>query len=532
MTGQNKPSTIFWNGWVAGAILFFIALFVRYIGLKFGFPLFTHPDEGYLVNPIRWMSLYRTLDPGTYSYPAFASYYTNSLLFRMLSTLKFGVNYEFFYWKDPFFFYTAARLMTAIQGSLMPVIAWLIGRRLNNPVFAWSAAILFVFYSPFVLHSHYITVDIPLTLLMMLVLLCCLEYLNEKRLAWLLVAALLVAISAMEKYPGILSYGMVMVTIGIGAFTKDKLGNTLGWRYFIKMIGMTLIIVALGVLIFGFPFVKNFDFAWKQIMVETRSSHLGSDGLGWGGNLLYYLRTFYANAGLMVCLLGIVGIAATILQKDPAYLLLFFGSGYWIALSKLALHHARWSLPMMITPLLLAGLGISFLWRLSAKVKITRVILSIALIGLFGVYALQGVLTSVMLTWPDTRNEALHFMLENGITEDKSISEGYTPYFPNSKAFIFEYDLQNPDDKEFMVLSSLMGDRYAAEPVRYASENAYYANVRSRLTLVKEFVPTPDPDHPIDQLRAILEYVRRQLGGTESPFSTGPKLEIYRLPDG
>ena len=136
-----------------------------------------------------------------------------------------------------------------------------------------------------------------------------------------------------------------------------------------------------------------------------------------------------------------------------------------------------------------------------------------------------------MLTWSDTRNEALHYMEENGITEENTISEGYTPHNPNNKTYIYDFDIFEPGEKEYVVLSSLMFDRYQAEPDRYLVENAFYAQVRKNLVLVKQFQPDPVPNTVIDQLKAILEYLNRQLVNSDSPYLTGPKLEIYKLPD-
>ena len=146
-------------------VIFSIALLVRYIGLNFAFPLLTHPDEGIIMNRLRNMSVEHSLDPRSYPYPAFPSYYSKFIVLNALSKLRFGMNYGLGYWQDPLYFYTVSRLMTAVQGALLPVVAWFIGRKFKQSSFSWVAAVLFTFYPVFVLHSHYVTVDIPLTLL-------------------------------------------------------------------------------------------------------------------------------------------------------------------------------------------------------------------------------------------------------------------------------------------------------------------------------------------------------------------------------
>ena len=375
------------------------------------------------------------------------------------------------------------------------------------------------------------THDIPLTLYVMLVLLFCLNYLSSKKNLWLVLACVMVSIAALEKYPGILSFGIIITSIAIRAFSKDEQERNRGCRFFFKTIAWSLSINILAIIVIAPSLLMNFETAWNQIIIEARPTHLGADGLGWGGNLLYYLKDFYQNTGLIISLIAAVGLAAIILIKDPVYLLLFFGGGYWIALSYLSLHHIRWSLPMMTTPLFLAAIGTSFLWQQTKYRKFARVMLSAILLAGFVPFVLRGTVTSVMLTWSDTRNEALHYMEENGITEENTISEGYTPHNPNNKTYIYDFDIFEPGEKEYVVLSSLMFDRYQAEPDRYLVENAFYAQVRKNLVLVKQFQPDSVPNTVIDQLKTILEYLNRQLINSDSPYLTGPKLEIYKLPD-
>jgi len=520
-----------WKNLSIALIIFLIALIVRYVGLKFGFPLLTHPDETYLMGPLIRMSLNHTLDPSTYIYPALPSFYSKHFVMKLLSQMEFGKPYSAVYWMDPFLFFFVSRLMTAIQGALLPVVAWFIGRKFKQVNFSWIAAVLFTFYPPFVLHSHYVTVDIPLTLYVMLVLLFSLNYISSKKNLWLVLACAMVSIAALEKYPGILSFGIIITSIAIRAFSKDEQGKSLGWRFFFKTIAWSLSISILAILVIAPSLFMNFETAWNQIVNEARPTHLGSDGLGWGGNLLYYLKDFYQNAGLIISLIAAVGLAAIIMIKDPVYLLLFFGGGYWIALSYLSLHHSRWSLPMMTTPLFLAAIGVSFLWQQTKHQKFARIALSVILLAGFVPFVLRGTVTSVMLTWSDTRNEALHYMEENNISNENTISEGYTPHNPNNKTDIYDFDIFEPGEKEYVVLSSLMFDRYQAEPDRYLVENAFYKQVRSNLVLIKQFQPDPVPNSVIDQLKTILEYLNRQLVNSNSQYLTGPKLEIYKLPD-
>ena len=249
-----------------------------------------------------------------------------------------------------------------------------------------------------------------------------------------------------------------------------------------------------------------------------------------GRESAYYLKDFYTNAGLVISILAVIGLVAVVLIKDPTNLLLFFGGGYWIALSYLSLHHSRWSLPMMTTPLFLAAIGVSYLWQQTKKIKTARIALAILVLAAAVPFALKGTVTSIVLTWQGTRYVALLYMEENGITEENTISEGFTPHNSLNNNYIFDFDIFEPGEKEYIVFSSIMFDRYAAEPDRYLDENSFYAKARSNLVLVKEFQPDPEPTTMAGQLKVIFEYLNRQFRNSKPQFLTGPKLEIYKLP--
>jgi len=470
------------------------------------------------------------LDSGKYGYPSFPSFYSKYLFLNLISDLKFGTNYGVAYSQDVNFFYYYTRLLTAIQGALIPVVAWLIGKQFKKFDFSLPAAFLFTFYPPFIVHSHYITVDIPLTLYLMFVLFFCLIYLRTGKLLWLILGCLFVSIAAMEKYPGILAFGIVLVTVGIRSVSEQGGKRCVNWGYFFKTILLSLFVTLLFISLIASPLFLNTDMVIKQIQQEARTTHLGADGLGWGGNLLYYLGLFRTSAGLLVSILAILGIGLTIAQRDPTFLLLFFGVGYWIALSRLGLHWERWSLPMMISPLLLAGLAVTKILIAIRSHKLLRwlFIISVSLSALF--YAENGFSKSIFMNWQDTRIEALEDFSELGIEQKNSVSEGYTPLIPRSPVRIFDFDMQNPGEKQFVILSSNMYMRFEAEPDRYQSENAFYRALRERATLIKVYAPDYKPLDPLGQVKVIVDYFQNLLGGTNSTYRTGPTIQIYQLP--
>ena len=82
---------------------------------------------------------------------------------------------------------------------------------------ALPAAVLFAFLPSYVIHSHYATPDVPTALLTILVLLAATRYVDSNRSVWLYASVVLAAANGAEKYPGLLSVGIVFAAI---AFSK------------------------------------------------------------------------------------------------------------------------------------------------------------------------------------------------------------------------------------------------------------------------------------------------------------------------
>ncbi len=518
------------HSWLIPLAIYIIALSVRLIGLKFSFPLLTHHDEKFIIDPLIEMSRNHTLDSGRYAKP---DHFLYSVLFgylNLLSKVLFHKNFGWAYAEDPLFFYFHARLVVALFGSLIPVLAWKIGKLFKGVDFSLAAAFLTCFYPPYIVHSHYLTADVLNTVFSLAVMMLCLLYLQKKKLVWIVLACITVAINTLEKYPGILSYGIVLVTIGISIFSQENKKNHQKWGELLGGILITLAIVALSMFILAPHLFFKLDLIRDALTIESRSTHLGADNLSWFGNMLFYLDVFIKAAGWIVALFAVAGLIFSIFSKQPAMLLLFFGAGYWVAMSRLGLHWERWSLPMMITPLMLAALGMAKLWTTIIEHQITRIIALVFLAGFLSVYALNGMTSSVLLTWHDTRVAALEFTERKGITPDNSVYEGYTPFIPRTVRTIFDFDINNRGQIEFIILSSNMYGRYEAEPVRYSSEIAYYADLRAKASLLSEFKASPKPENPLEQLKILGDYLVNLFRQTKTTYTTGPTIQIYQLP--
>jgi hypothetical protein len=511
-------------------VIYLIALSVRLIGLKFSFPLLTHHDERAIIDPLIEMSRNHTLDSGQYQRPNQVLY---SLLFgylNLVSKVLFHKNFGWSYEENPLFFYYQARLVVAAIGSLAPVLAWKIGKLFKGVDFSMPAAFLTCFYTPYIVHSHYITGDMLNTVFSLAIILLCLVYLQKKKRIWLILACITVALNALEKYPGILSYGIILFTVGIRSFSQENKDKRMDLPFFMREFLITLVIVFLSMLILAPHLFTKLDQIRDVLIIEARVTHLGADNLNWLGNMLFYAQEFVRSGGWIVALFAAAGAILSALSGEPSMILVFFGAGYWAALSKLGLHWERWSLPMMITPLMLAALSMARLWVTFKRDNLIRIFMTVFFVVFFSAYILNGLTSSILLTWQDTRVDALQFTIQNEITQENSVSEGYTPFLPRTVKTIFDFDYQSPGQTRYVILSSNMYGRYEAEPDRYIQENNFYQGLRSNIPLIAEFVASERPSNPIEQFTVLLDFLTNLVTKTKTANTTGPTIQIYRLP--
>jgi hypothetical protein len=185
---------------------------------------------------------------------------------------------------------------------------------------------------------------------------------------------------------------------------------------------------------------------------------------------------------------------------------------------------------MMITPLLLAALSIAKAWSVIKHQKILKDLAIVFVVFFGGIYALNGLTSSLILEWQDTRVDALQFLTENGITTENSVSEGYTPFYPRYAGTIFGFGFKHSGEIDYAILSSHMYGRYQSEPDRYVQENSYYNDLRAEATLIAEFVPNKRPSDPKEQLIVLVDYLNNLVKKTKTDYKTGPTIQIYQLP--
>jgi hypothetical protein len=508
--------------------IFSISFVLRYIGLKFSSPLITHGDETSILWPVFNMAKNKTLNPDNFQRPDQILYILNFFYLNIVSFIKTGKSFADTFLTNQYVYYFYSRILIVTFGSLMSIIAYKIGKE-SSIDYSIPAAFLFAFFPLYVQHSHWISPDIPITFFSLIIILFSMRYIRTIDSKYLYLATIFASINTAEKYPGLISLGIVFFTIIWVEIKKnsDQLGLKIKRIFFqvLRIFGLYILILY----IIAPNIFIEYGKVIEQIAIENRTTHLGADGLGWLGNMSYYLNSFLTYSNFILILFAIFGMVGVVKEKKFEILPCFFGLVYWACLSVLALHWERWALPMFTFPLLLAAFGFGYLWKLLRSKQAIRS-LAVLVFSLSMIWSILFSLSiSIRMTYSYTTVVALNYCNQFGITADNSVYEGYTPFNPGGPNTFNQSKITG--STEYIILSSSMYNRYYNEPIRYADQINQYENIKKEYTLINQFTPT----HPISSIDYIswlddlLYYIQRHLGIKLPDRFTGPTILLYQV---
>ena len=202
--------------------IFMLSFLIRIIGLRFGEPLLTYWNELNILDPVYEMTVNRSLNPNNFKRPDQVLYFLNFVYLNIISFIKSGHSFAANYETDQYSYFVYSRIMIATFGSLIPIAAYKIGK--ESPInFAVAAALLFAFFPLYVLYSHYVAPDVPITLFTLVVILFSIRYIKNRNIKHLYLATIFSAINTAEKYPGLISFGIVLFAIILVQASENKL---------------------------------------------------------------------------------------------------------------------------------------------------------------------------------------------------------------------------------------------------------------------------------------------------------------------
>ncbi len=507
-----------------------VAAALRLVGATFGFPHLLHPDEFAVVDAVVVMAERNSFEPPWSYRPDHVEMKVDYGVFALFAWLK-GTTIEAAFAEHQVQFYLLARLVTAAFGVATVLLAYLVGARWSRKA-GLVAAALFAVFPPFVLHAHYATPDVPLTFAVMLLVLALSRYAVSTSWRSLLLACFAVALATGIKYPGAVGTLTIAAVVTVAA-VRDR-----QWRRFVLHgIGS---VVATAAFLFAISPTLFLEFSEvrAQIRVQAEGDRLGHPDHGFFGNLFFYVTEFLGPAGVVLSLLAVAGLVMVVRHRRLDTLPWFAGVPVWVSLSTLPMTWERWALPMWVTPLLLAAVGLTGLLDKLGRPRLR--LISAAAVSLVAAHLVLGaVAADASLVARDTRLEARAWADDHGVTAEQSAYEGYTPFLMGAyQQFTdqvvddgdgFTFLTQDDSPARYVVVSDFMYARTLADPENNVREVAIYRFVFENLHEIATFHGHDDDGSALEPL-AIARHVTTLVDYGDGAL-TGPTIRIFEVPD-
>jgi len=446
----------------------------------------------------------------------------------------------------------AGRALSALFGVICIFLAWLIGKQIHKNA-GIICALLFALYSNFIEHSHCITPEIYQTAFTLAMTYFAIIYVKNQNFKTLFMACFCAALAFCTKYPALFSFPIIIASIiyanshGIKKYTEIKSI----FRMILKVIYICFIaFITFGICIFIISPILILDIpsVYICVMREARSTHIGADGLGFWGNLLFYLKCYANHSGIIIVIFTFFGFISLYKENKSLFLLLLLGVLYAPIIAILALHWDRWGVPFYAFALIFASIGI---WKIFEKLmsifseffvqhkKIQKEKLALSLIAVvlltfsFLNFTLGSIAkTMYFSTAKDTRIVSIDYASELGATNSNALYEAYATPFNStfSSGSIFDsfegMDISKPLNPElkYIILSS-SNSRIYAEPDKYGKEIAFYNTLKAKKTIIREFKPVEVKESAND-IQNIVNSLQAISGFLKGGYS-GPTLIFY-----
>jgi hypothetical protein len=483
-------------------IILFTSFAFRVYKFDWQYPVFSHSDEPYIVNPVIKMLQSNTLyTQGLNGRPDHLGIYINSIIYDLSSLMVFQKPALLSFNENQTFFFLVSRILSAIWGSLVVVVAFFIGREFSNK-FGIINAISFALFPSFVRHSHFITPEMLLLLFICMVILFSIRYIKSGKKCWLVLSIISCALGTVEKYPGVLSSLIIVYAV--------IMTNKQDFKEMINKFIFSFVIFILSLLIISPYFLLYLSKTVELFIGEASPTHLGADGLSWFGNLSFYLECFLNNVGIITLLFLLIGFFAIITDFKPTLIPLFFGFLFWIIISKLSLHWERWVVPMYISPLLISSYGISvslcYINSMQCKVKLPlKIILIISICTLFINLFIKTSAVLIDFSLPSTTQKYFRYIQDHKLNEQNTLFSSFTFYnnkginsWVNNTDFLDKYEDDNYMSKIKYIALDVSAFKYINQmDIHYQK---IYNKLISKETIQAKIVPMYVPIYSFNSI--------------------------------
>lgn len=532
MQGPDKRKKRLWYTIFFLVAVFAVALTIRLIGLDFGKPLLVHPDEENVVHSaLKYSSKYQ-YEHITFNRPAQIQSALTRVSMSLFSKIRFQKDLDDVFYLYQLSFYRVARLLVAILGSFMPIVAYFIGREFDPDISVFSA-LAFAFFPSFVKHSHYATPDIPLTLWLMLAMLFCIYYAKGAKPWALCLALFFCAVSTADKYPGIIGLIMVATAVLIRFMDKAKQEGKFDGKGFV-LTGILCFVLFFAFLFMVAPFLFiKFKSVIDALIFEGTGGHLGRDGLSYPHRVFTFLGYYFTESGWLFGGFTLLGLFFLVRSKLQSAFILLFSLVFLLAIATIGPHHERWALPVYLGLIFCMAFGMASLLNLTKEKHTLAGLCQAGIIVSFSLFAISGLSQSLWLNLRDTRTVGLNFLLEQKIDKDVCYYDGYTPFAPNFFPLDSEQDLARKEEMNYAIFSSYYFQRFENLDESEYEELRYFKEKQQTGVLIWSIKGQENPKSLKNQWTLFKYYFQTRIQNqNQEPLYTGPDLYIYNLKSG
>jgi len=365
----------------------------------FGLPHIFHPDEGFEVYRALRLGMgefdLEQVAKGGYYFLLFFEYGVYFVWMYLIGTVSGVSEFALSFIRDPTPFWMIGRITTAVLGVCTVFLVWWQGRSMGGE--PWSgllgACFLAVSYRH-VIESHYITVDVPMTLFAFWSIFMIVEDVEGRQRLNPYLFAFVAAFAILNKLPAI----VLFVPYFLGALFRGGLrGNrgALTWSTLAPALGaMVIYVLANPTIIIKFTVVVHF---LGEIFLGLPEQGNDSPGIEQQKNLwVFYLNALWESQGIVVSLLVLLGAAIVLVKRSNAGLLhLSFIVPLFVLTAGSTtshLYYERYIVPLLPGLCLLGGFGAEFV---VTKLRIRTPVLVLAGVAVVIVAIIEPGMASV-----------------------------------------------------------------------------------------------------------------------------------------
>lgn len=491
-----------------------IALWIHLWGVRGDLPWAYESDEGeFAVLAIR-MATFGDPNPNWFGHPGSTFLYPLAATFHVGNALEAGLPL----WKvdpglaarvggNPGKYFLLARLLSVLYAVASLPLVYGIARRAFDPavgvIATWIALL-----SPMALtHAQMIRTDSAGLFFGLLALWLVLRVLDEPTTGTHVAAGLALGAGIGTRY-FLVTFVPALVCADLVLWWRAS-GDAAERARLVRTAVAALACVALGFFLTTPYFVLDFPTVWKNLAHEMREEHLGADGLGFVGNLRWYL-TAALPLSMPVTWIGLAvagGLLAAWRRNVAAGLVALPVVLFLVAISTASLHWQRWLI--QVTPLLaifsaagLAGLA-RLLARGAGRVGLSAAATAPLLLVLLTLVVSAGPATAYFRTGllqgvPGTRLLAREWIEQNVPAGTRIVADFYTaPLHDTQIAADYHFALASDGTLEqyraagyrYAMISDAIYLRFFREAKRYPREVKFYESLLRGGKLVQRFAP-------------------------------------------